>query len=68
MSGDEVKQSPLSRPWEHSLRPDEVVRRAAAMRFQHYRRQGVLNQSRWEQLTDAQKLPWLLRASEGSNQ
>ena len=39
----------------------EVLRLAAKLRNEHYRDAIVLN---WEQLTDAQKVPWILRAND----
>lgn len=44
-------------------RPDEVVRKAAALRRDHYEKLGVMGQLWWGELTDAQKLPWLLKAA-----
>jgi hypothetical protein len=42
--------------------PETVVRRAAALRFAHYLQIGA-HPLEWSQLTDAQKLPWLLKSA-----
>lgn len=43
------------------MRPDHVVDLAALMRRTHYAKLGA-KALPWEQLTDAQKVPWILRA------
>lgn len=43
-------------------RPDEIVERAAQMRWDHYTAKGA-KPLRWHQLTDAQKLLWLIAAT-----
>lgn len=42
--------------------PENVVRRASALRFAHYLQIGA-HPLEWSQLTDAQKLPWLLKSA-----
>lgn len=44
------------------MRPDEIVKLAAALRWDYYEQLGVASQSSWEALTDAQKLGWLAQA------
>lgn len=43
-------------------RPDEIVRRAGMLRFEHYTKQGT-EPLPWEQLTDAQKAPWIVASA-----
>lgn len=42
--------------------PTTVVRRAARMRFERYHGMGA-KPLPWSNLTDAQKVPWILRAA-----
>jgi len=42
-------------------RTTEVLRLAARLRNEHYRDATLLA---WDQLTDAQKVPWILRAND----
>lgn len=48
-------------------RPDMVVRRAEQARWFHYANKGA-KPLPWSSLTDAQKLPWLLRATQEKSQ
>lgn len=42
------------------LRPDEIVRLAAKLRAEHAGPGGLP----WAKLTDAQKVPWIVRAAQ----
>ena len=42
--------------------PAVIVRRAARMRFERYHGMGA-KPLPWSKLTDAQKVPWILRAA-----
>lgn len=47
-------------------RPDRIVRKAESMRtlhYMHYIGCGVTDPLPWSKLTDAQKVPWILRAA-----
>ncbi len=55
---DDLMLQPLSTP----KRPDEIVRKAAMLRWAHYIEQDA-EPLPWPTLTDAQKLPWLLKAA-----
>lgn len=49
---------------EKTARPETIVRTAEKLRYDHFFGLGILHQTPWIQLTDAQKLPWLPKATD----